>query len=76
MRNYLISLLRRLLNLVDREDPQFARAATLVIWADTQFPNVRGERKKHQVLNKLATEFPYRRLRDLSYLIEKALQEK
>lgn len=75
MRNYFVSFLQWLLSLMQHEDPAFPRAKQLVTWADAQYTGIRGERKRNQVINKLATEFPDRRLRDLSYLIEKALQE-
>jgi hypothetical protein len=76
MRNYLVNALKWLLSVVEVSDEKLSRARTLVTWADAQFPDVVGERKRHQVISKLAVEFPDERLRDLSYLIEKVLQEK
>ncbi len=76
MRNSIVNLLKWLLTMLEADNPTFVRANELVMWADVEYPNVRGERKRHQVINRLATEFPDRSLRYLAYQIEKALQEK
>ena len=78
MRKFLLRLLMAAVKSLSEPDPRQARVREVVAWADSL--NVRGqavsgERKRNQALNKLITEFPDSRSRDLAYLIEQVLQE-
>lgn len=75
MRAFIISLLKALLLKLEVPSPRVARVRELVLWAEAEFPGFRGERLRHQVINKLRDEFPDVKARDLSFEIEQALQE-
>jgi hypothetical protein len=75
MRKWIIRALKWALRAAEIADPRVKRAKELVIWADETFKGKSGERKRSQVLSKLAHEFPDVKLKDLAFLIEKAIQE-
>jgi hypothetical protein len=77
MREFLIRVTRKLLQLLAPEtiSPQADRVRELVEWANEVHAKLNGERKRHQVLNMLISEFPDVRKRDLAFEIEKVLQE-
>lgn len=77
MKKYLLKIARFALRWLE-DDPRLGRVRELVAAAEgltAKGQPVRGERKRNQVLNQLVTEFPDSRRRDLSYLIERVLQE-
>jgi hypothetical protein len=77
MRGKLIAALKWALKIVAKEaiDAKLGRASELVRWADVEFAGKSGERKRAQVISKLAHEFPDARLRELALAVEQAVQE-
>ena len=78
MRKWIIKGLKWALKVVAKEaaDQYLPRAMDLVKWADVAFDGKSGERKRAQVLSKLAHEHPDARLRELSFAIEQAIRER
>lgn len=64
---------------LSRRDPVLARVKELVAeaeaWRDVRGKPMNGERKRSYAYNRLVSEFPNSRKRDLGYLIEKVLQD-
>ena len=78
MRAFLMRFLRRLLAFLEPKNLAEAKARELILWAKTlQVKNqeVSGQRKRRQVLLRLQAEYPTLPVKELSFLIEKILQE-
>jgi len=78
MRGLLVKGLEKLLRFLKSYNPEYARAKELILWAETLRSHdklVSGERKRNQVLNRLVSEFPDSRHKDLALLVEQVLQE-
>lgn len=76
MRKWISRILKLALMAIEVKDARKERARALVGWADEAFQGKSGERKRAQVLSRLADEYPDARLRDLAFLIEQAIQER
>jgi hypothetical protein len=78
MKAFLVKVLMWTLKQVVSPDPRLVRVRELVVWANelrVRDQEVTGERKRHQVLNRLVEEFPDAKRRDLALMIEQVLQE-
>lgn len=81
MKSFILKALKALIVYLEGNpapDPKLFRVRELVVWADSirlKDKELSGERKRHQVINQLISEFPGVPTRDLSYLIEIVLQE-
>ena len=75
MRKWITRALKWALSIAEVADPRIKKARELVRWAEVEFAGKSGERKRAQVLSRLADEYPDERLRNLSVLIEQAVQE-
>lgn len=75
MRAWLVKALKWALRKIVKPDPLFEQVKGLVKWADEEFGEIRGGRKRDQVLNRLIDAYPEKRERDLALLIELAIQE-